>query len=150
MKGSDHEVDLARLERELTKDPQLDVWGLDPNGRPVVGATVTVEITELIPVRRLVGYDYNPITKLVEPRYEYDTQRKPLRTLTLTTRSGGAFGLTLTVPAADHDYSSSSVSISPVGHMRRRPPPGRRLTPDSGASRSSYRATGRATGRATR
>jgi hypothetical protein len=104
VKGSDHEVDLARLERELTKDPRPDVWGLDPNGRPVVGATVTVEITELIPVRRLVGYDYNPITKLVEPRYEYDTQRKPLRTLTLTTRSGGAFGLTLTVPAAAHDY----------------------------------------------
>jgi hypothetical protein len=104
VKGSDHEVNLARLERELTKDPRPDVWGLDPNGRPVVGATVTVEITELIPVRRLVGYDYNPITKLVEPRYEYDTQRKPLRTLTLTTRSGGAFGLTLTVPAADHDY----------------------------------------------
>lgn len=65
---------------------------------------MTAEITELVPVRRLVGYDYNPITKLVEPRYEYDTQRKPLRTLALTTRSGGAFGLTLTVPAADHDY----------------------------------------------
>jgi hypothetical protein len=104
VKGSDHEVDLARLERELTRDPRLDIWGLDPNGRPVVGATVTAAVTELVPVRRLVGYDYDPITKLVAPRYEYDTQRKPLRTLTLTTGGGGAFGLTLTVPAADHDY----------------------------------------------
>ena len=104
VKGSDHEVDLARLELEMGKDPQPDIWGLNPNGRSVVGATVTAEITELVPVRRLIGYDYDPITKLVAPRYEYDTRRKPLQTRTLTTRGGGAFGLTVTVPAADHDY----------------------------------------------
>lgn len=104
VKGSDHEVDLARLERELAKDPQQGIWNLDPNGRPVIGATVTAVITELVPIRRLVGYDYDPITKLVVPRYEYDTQRKLFRTLTLTTSGGGVFGLTLTVPAADHEY----------------------------------------------
>ena len=102
--GSDHEVDLTRLERELTTAPHPDIASLDPNGKPIVGATVTAEITELIPVRRLVGYDYDPITKLVVPRYEYDTERKSLRTLTLTTRGDGTFRLTLTVPNASHEY----------------------------------------------
>ncbi|HEX7473858.1 MAG TPA: Ig-like domain-containing protein [Candidatus Limnocylindrales bacterium] len=102
--GSDHAVDLTRLERELTTVPKPDISSLDPNGKPIVGATVTAEITELIPIRRLVGYDYDPITKLVVPRYEYDTQRKALRTLSLKTHSGGAFRLTLTVPVATHDY----------------------------------------------
>jgi hypothetical protein len=102
--GSDHEVDLARLEREVAKNPEQGVWDLDPNGQPVVGATVTAVITELIPVSRLVGYDYDPIAKLVVPRYEYDTVRKPLRTFTLRTDAGGAFKGSLVVPAADHEY----------------------------------------------
>jgi len=55
--GSDHEVDLARLERELAQDPMRGIWSLDPNGNPVVGATVTAEVAELIPVRTLVGSD---------------------------------------------------------------------------------------------
>jgi len=102
--GSDHEVDLARLEREVAKNPEQGVWDLDPNGQPVVGATVTAVITELIPVSRLVGYDYDPTAKLVVPRYEYDTVRKPLRTLTLRTDAGGAFKASLVVPAPDHEY----------------------------------------------
>jgi hypothetical protein len=102
--GSDHEVDLIRLERELTAVPRPDISSLDPKGKPIAGATVTAEITELIPVRRLIGYDYDPIAKLVVPRYEYDTQRKALRTLSLRTRSDGTFRLTLTVPVATHDY----------------------------------------------
>ena len=104
VKGSAHEVDLARLERELAKDPTQGIWNLDPNGKPVVGARVTAQVAELVPVRTLAGSDYDPITKLVVPRYEYTTQRKPLRTLTLTTGAGGAFGLTLAVPDATHEY----------------------------------------------
>ena len=102
--GSDHEVDLARLERELSKDPEQAFWDLDPNGKPVVGATVTAAITELVPVSRLVGYDYDPIAKLAVPRYEYDTERKPLRTLTLRTAAGGGFKASLVVPAPDDDF----------------------------------------------
>lgn len=113
--GSDHEVDLARLERELTTAPYPEIASLDPNGKPVVGATVTAEITELIPIRTLVGYDYDPITKLVVPRYEYDTERKSLRTLTLTTHAGGAFRLAFTVPNASHDYEVVLQTSDPAG-----------------------------------
>ena len=118
--GSDHEVDIARLEGELAKEPRPEIWDLDPNGRPVVGATVTASITELVPVRRLVGNDYDPISKLVQPRYEYDTQRRPIRTLSLTTRSRGAFRLALTVPAADHDYEVAMKTRDAAGRTAQR------------------------------
>jgi hypothetical protein len=120
VKGSEHEVDIARLERELTKDPQQGTWDLDPNGSPVVGAPVTAAVTELIPVRHLVGYDYDPIAKLVAPRYEYSTTRKALRTMTLKTAAGGAFELTLTVPAADHDYEVALRTSDGVGRIAQR------------------------------
>ena len=101
--GSVHDVDFARLERQLSAspDPYQDV---DPNGRPLAGATVSAEISELIPVRHLDGYDYDPITKRVTPRYEYDTRAKHLRTVTVKTVSSGAFRLSVRVPHAGHDY----------------------------------------------
>jgi len=144
--GSDNEVDLPRLERELAKDPPPDLWSLDPKGQPVAGATVMASITELVPVRRLVGSDYDPITKLVVPRYEYDTQRKPLPSVALTTRGGGAFRLTLTVPAADHDYEVVLRTSDAAGRIAQRTVTASRPVPVGPNQRPGFERPGPADG----
>ncbi len=117
--GSVHDVDLARLERELSASDER-YGDIDPNGRPVAGATVTAAITELIPVRRLTGYDYDSITKRVIPRYEYDFRRKALRTVTVTTRADGTFRLSVRVPTADHEYEVALTTVDSAGRTERR------------------------------
>ena len=144
--GSVHEVDLARLERELSRCART-YRDVDPNGRPVAGATVTAEITELIPVRRLVGYDYDPITKRVVPRYEYDDRGSTSGTLTPRTRRRRRSDWRSGCPRRPR------LRGRPVRRRRRRAderrtirlPPGRRGTRADAAvlrARSSGRASG--------
>lgn len=116
--GSVHRIDFARLERQLSAGVERYV-DVDPNGRPSAGARVSAAITELIPVRHLVGYDYDPITKRVMPRYEYDSRSKPLRTMTVTTGTNGAFRLSTQVPSADHDYTIVLTTIDSAGRRER-------------------------------
>jgi hypothetical protein len=101
--GSVHAVDLARIERQLQAHPE-GYQDVDPNGRPVAGATVTAAIYELIPIRHIVGYDYDPIAKRVVPRYDYEARERYLRTATITTRADGAFRLSVPIPNSGHEY----------------------------------------------
>lgn len=117
--GSVHGVDFARLERELSAGGER-YRDVDPNGRPTARARVTAAITELIPVRHLVGYDYDSITKRVVPRYEYDFRSKPLRTVTVTTGANGSFKLSNRVPTANHDYEVVLTTIDNAGRTERR------------------------------
>jgi hypothetical protein len=98
--GSLHAVDLAKAERHM-KD---NTWEGDAAGAPVPGKTIQVAVTELIPVRRLVGNDYDFVEKIVRPRYEYDITRKPLRTLTARSVADGGIAVDIAVPDPAHEY----------------------------------------------
>jgi hypothetical protein len=117
--GSVHDVDVARLERELSASGER-YGDVDPNGRPIAGARVAVAITELIPVRHLVGYDYDSIAKRAVPRYEFDFRRKPLRTLTVTTRADGTLRISVRVPTPDHEYEVVLTTVDSAGRIERR------------------------------
>ena len=116
--GSVHAIDFARLEKELSAGVERYA-DVDPNGRPIARARVTAAITELIPVRHLVGYDYDSITKRVIPRYEYDSRSKRLRTVTVTTGANGTFRLSALVPSAEHDYEVVLTTIDSAGRRER-------------------------------
>jgi hypothetical protein len=98
--GSLHAVDLAKAERQLRDG----TWDGDAAGAPVGGKTIQVAVTELIPVRRLVGNDYDFVEKIVRPRYEYDITRKPLRTLTARSVANGGITVDIAVPDPTHEY----------------------------------------------
>jgi len=98
--GSLTAVDLATAERQL-KD---GTWDGDAAGAPVAGETIQVAVTELIPVRRLVGNDYDFVEKIVRPRYEFNITRKPLRTLTARSVANGGITIDIAVPDPTHEY----------------------------------------------
>jgi hypothetical protein len=114
--GSLHQVDLAKVERQL-KD---GTWEGDATGAPVVGKTLGAVVTELIPVRRLVGNEYDFVEKVVRPRYEYDIQRKPLRTLTVGSGADGRIAFDLAVPDASHEYEVVLSTEDGSGRVQRR------------------------------
>ena len=101
LRGSVHEVDLARLERDHETVLEGD---FDPKGDPIAGAQVSVEVVEDIPVRRLVGQRYDFIAKKVVDEYEVTVTRKPLGSRTVVSAADGTFSLDLAVPSAAHDY----------------------------------------------
>lgn len=98
--GALHHVDLARLDREVAAGD----WSGDPAGAPVAGRVVHAVVTELVPVRRQVGTEYDFINKVVTPRYEYVIQRKAVGSYDVTTGSDGSFTLSTTVPDGEHQY----------------------------------------------
>lgn len=113
--GSLHRVDLARLEHRLGAGQEAG----DPGGKAIRGAQVTAKITELVPVRRLVGYDYDYIRKVVTPHYEFDVRRRVIRTVSLKTGAGGAFRLSMSVPSADHEYEVLLRTTDDAGRVER-------------------------------
>ena len=117
--GSVHDVDFARLERELSAGGER-YQEVDPDGRPVAAARVTAVVVELIPVRHLVGYDYDMISKRVVPRYDYDVRTRELRSSTLITRANGSFRLAVRVPRADHEYQIVLTTVDAAGRTERR------------------------------
>ena len=120
--GSVDEVDLAKVEAAIADG----TWGAggaeteDPDGAPVPRATVTVTVTELIPVRRQVGTDYDFIEKTAVPRYEYDEQRKTVRKLTVRTGADGRFAVKVAAPNAGHQYEVTAETADPQGRAARR------------------------------
>ena len=98
--GSLRAIDLAKAERQV-KD---GTWDGDAAGPPVAGKTLRVAVTQLIPVRRLVGNDYDFVEKIVRPRYEYDITRKPLRSLTARSLADGRIAFDSAVPDPTHEY----------------------------------------------
>ena len=113
--GSLHRVDLGKVEAALADG----TWNGDPDGKPVTGAKVRVEATELVPVRAQVGTDYDFIDKIVRPRYEYHTQRRVVRTFTVTTDSAGALKTSIAVPNADHQYEVLLSVADAAGRVER-------------------------------
>jgi hypothetical protein len=98
--GTLSELDRERLEREFTDTGDLE----DPAGTPVRSGRLTATVTELIPVRTVIGRTYDFIAKRSVPIYSYDVREKSLGTETLTTSVGGAFGFELPVATTDHDF----------------------------------------------
>ncbi len=105
LRGSVHEVDVARLERDHEKifqgyfDPAFD-----PRGGPIAGAQVSVEVVEYIPVRRLIGRRYDFIAKKVVDEYEVTVTEKALGSQSVVSGPAGTFSLDLAVPDRDHGY----------------------------------------------
>ena len=93
-------MDRERLEREFTDTGDIE----DPAGTPVRSGRLTATVTELIPVRTVIGRTYDFIAKRSVPIYSYDIREKSLGTEKLTTSVGGAFGFELPVATTDHHF----------------------------------------------
>ena len=109
--GSLATVDLEKVDAAL----KAGTYDGDPTGHPVAGRTVRATVTELVPVRHQVGTDYDFIDKVSRPRYEYDTVRRVVATLTVRSGSDGAFRLALTVPDPAHEYEIALRSTDGAG-----------------------------------
>jgi len=115
--GSLHEIDLAKAERQMA---ERDRWDADPSGAPVGGKTVTMTITELIPVRRQVGSAYDYVNKVVRPIYEYDYDRTRLQTLPVKSHANGSLTLSIAIPNADHQYEVLLSTRDDAGRLQER------------------------------
>lgn len=108
-------VDRARLERELAGTAGE---APDPAGAPVAGSTVRLGVTEITPIRRQVGTDYDWISKTVVPVYEYDEERAVVLQQAIVTDAEGRFRLTL--PARpDRSYEVGLTATDPSGRTTR-------------------------------
>ncbi len=114
--GSLRKVDLAKVERAIA----AGTWAGDAAGDAVGGKRIAVTVTEIVPIRRLVGNDYDFIEKVVRPRYEYDFQRKTLDTLTVVSGADGRIRFSLAVPHADHEYEVVLSTKDGAGRLQRR------------------------------
>ncbi|HEV8490607.1 MAG TPA: Ig-like domain-containing protein, partial [Candidatus Limnocylindrales bacterium] len=114
--GSLHAVDLAKVERQL----EAGGWDGDAEGAPVAGRTVGVVVTELIPVQRLVGNEYDFVAKVVRPLYEYDIRREQVRVLTVESAANGAIAFNVTIPDAGHEYEVVLTTEDAAGRTQTR------------------------------
>jgi alpha-2-macroglobulin len=114
--GSLREVDLAKVERAIA----AGTYDGDAAGAPVGGRTVRAVITELVPIRTLVGNDYDFVEKVIRPRYEYDVRRNEVRSASIETATDGTLSLAVDVPNAEHDYEVVLTATDAAGHRQRR------------------------------
>jgi len=114
--GSLTEVNLVRVERELADGS----WDGDPSGPPVGATTVDVTITELVPIRRQVGSEYDYLEKVVRPVYEYDYERRSLRTMSVESGADGKIAFSAPVPTADHQYEVRLSTHDAAGRLQER------------------------------
>lgn len=114
--GSLHLVDLAKVERHLADG----TWEGDPAGAAVGGAGIQASITELVPVKRLVRTEYDFVEKLSRPVYEYDTERKLVRTLTVTSGAGGQIAFSTEIPDPAHGYEIHLATTDDAGRLGQR------------------------------
>ena len=109
-------VDLARVRRALA----ADTWDGDPSGVPVAGATVQAAITELVPIRRQTGVEYDFVEKIVRPVYEYDYTYKALDSVSVVSTRGGTIRFTVPVAHADHQYQVVLSTTDAAGRAQQR------------------------------
>jgi hypothetical protein len=114
--GSLHRVDLARVERQLADG----TWEGDPAGAAVGGASIQASITELIPVKRLVRTEYDFVEKISRPVYEYDIERKPVRSLIVPSGADGEIAFMAEVPDAAHEYEIVLATTDDAGRPGQR------------------------------
>jgi hypothetical protein len=116
VRGTLRAVDLEHVERLIAQGR----WDGEAPGTGVAAGRIDASIIELIPVRRQVGTDYDWIEKVVRPRYEYEIQRHPVATVTVTTGSDGTFTLRRAVPDPDHEYEIVLTARDAAGRIDRR------------------------------
>jgi hypothetical protein len=115
--GTVHLVDRDRLEAELGAG--LSPWEIDPRGRPVARATVTLTFIEQIPVRTRIGTEYDWIEKKAVPVYETTVQTREVRTMRVRTAGDGSFSSSVADSGRDHDYQVRMTVGDPDGHTAR-------------------------------
>jgi hypothetical protein len=114
--GSLNLVDLAKVERQLADGS----WNGDAAGAAVGGKSLQAQVTELVPIKRQVGTDYDFIEKVVRPRYEYSTERKPVKTLTVTSATDGRITFSLTVNNPTHQHEVVLSATDDAGRLQSR------------------------------
>lgn len=112
-------IDLAKVERAVADGTWIGNAG-DAAGAPVGGASLQVAVTELVPIKRLVGTDYDFVEKIVRPRYQYDLERRPLPSLTVASGGDGQIAFSVAIPDASHDYEVILSTPDPVGRVQNR------------------------------
>ena len=115
--GTVHLVDRDRLEAELAAG--RSPYELDPRGKPVAGATVTIAFLEQIPVRTRIGMGYDWIEKKVVPTYELSVRTRVVRTVRVRTSGDGSFSSSVADSGKDHDYQVRMTVGDPDGHNAR-------------------------------
>jgi hypothetical protein len=113
--GSLHAINLAKVEREIA----AGTWSGGTVGRPIGGKRVTVNVSEIVPIRRIVGNTYDFVDKVVRPRYEYDTERRLIATRTVATGADGRFRFSLEVPSTKHEYEVALETVDGAGRTER-------------------------------
>ena len=112
--GTVHIVDRDRLEREIAAG--RSPWDLDPRGKPVAGATVTISFIEEIPSRVEVGTEYDWIEKKVVPIYQYEIETNEVRSVKVRTSANGSFSASIADPGKRHDFQVRMTVGDPDGH----------------------------------
>lgn len=122
LSGSVDEIDLAEAE-EAIADGRWEIWNSeagDPDGAPVPGVGVKLQVTEIIPVRTQTGTYYDFVDKLVRPIYEYSERREPVKTLTVPTDADGRLAASIAIPDPEHAYEITAEAVDPEGRVTRR------------------------------
>ncbi len=109
-------IDLARTERLAGSE----TWDGVPAGRPLAGKSVSATVVELIPTRRLTGYEYDFVEKVVRPVYDYSTTRREVGSRSVKTGAEGRLRISLTVPSRKHDYEILLTAVDPQGRVQHR------------------------------
>ena len=97
--GDLHDVAFDRFD-----EPGMSLWDVDPRGAPRAKGTISIAVTEVIPVIRQSGTRYDFITKQAIPTYTVTERKVSLGTRTAVTAADGSFRLTMTVTGGDRSY----------------------------------------------
>lgn len=79
-------------------------YDIDPYGAPRTGATVHLVITEVLPIARKTGTEYDFITKTTTPVYDYTERLTEVAQRNVKTSNDGTFRLSLNVKAGKRYY----------------------------------------------
>jgi hypothetical protein len=114
--GGVHVVAIDRLEAAVSGG--ASIWDLDPRGKAIAGAAVTVSFVELVPSRRQVGTDYDFIEKKVVPIYEIELVERNAGTVHATTAADGSWTASVST-STDHGYRIVATVRDADGHVAR-------------------------------
>jgi hypothetical protein len=115
--GAVHLVDRDRLENELAKG--ASPWDLDPRGKPVGAATVSLTFFEEIPRKVRTGTEYDWIEKKVVPVYDNNVDYQQVRTIKVRTSANGSFSASIRDSGRKHDYHVNVSVGDPDAHTSR-------------------------------
>lgn len=114
MTGLVTDVDWAAM--DAVTDPDDD---FDAAGAPLSGRQVRVSITERTPVRTRDGSAYDPITKQVEPSFDWTEKEVSLGARTVTTGADGRFRVVEKVRGGARSYDITFETTDAAGRTVR-------------------------------